>query len=72
VSVSVVARFLVRGVVEGLIFTVVACVLGTLLVLRSAERREGATHQATAPCRAGDFPQAPCLTVSGPGNAVKR
>ena len=63
-SVSVVARFLVRGVVEGLVFTLLCCALGTTLVLRIAEERDSPAHRASAPCRAGEVTGPSCLAVS--------
>ena len=67
-SVSVVRRFLVQGVVEGLVFTLLSCVLGTF-VLRIADERESAAHRASAPCRAGEVTGPSCQAVpaGGPG-----
>ncbi len=63
-SVSVVARFLVRGVVEGLVFTLLCCALGTALVLRIGEERDSPAHRANAPCRAGEAAGPSCLAAS--------
>ena len=63
-SVSLVARFLVLGVVEGLVFTLLCCVLGTALVLRTGEERDSPAHRASAPCRAGDGTGRSCLAVA--------
>lgn len=68
-SVSVVARFLVRGVVEGLVFTFLCCALGTALVLGIGEERDSPAHLASAPCRAGEVAGPTCLAVPA---AVRR
>ncbi len=60
--VSVVARFLVRGVVEGLVFTLLCCTLGTTLVLRIGGERDSTTDRASAPC--GEVRAPSCLASS--------
>lgn len=66
-SASAVRGFLVQGVVEGLVFTLLCCVLGTL-VLRIAEERDRTGHPASALCRVGEVtgPSCPAVPDSAP------
>ena len=47
-----VSRFLILGLIEGVIFTLICCTLGTTLVLWTAGERGSPTGQAHESCLA--------------------
>jgi hypothetical protein len=66
VNASAVTRFLARGVVEGLVFTLLCCMLGTGLIVCNPMEHDRSADHAGAPCPDGEstgIPAAGPVTV---------